>query len=245
MDHSYLYSTRIQNTFDEDQAEILHIFKAELAKQPKVQITLINYHHGLPVSCPAHIISIEKGMIDLDVAPYQAFTMKDHHYTFIRSRLLKHDVHANVQYVNINKRAASLRKFCYVEIMAERRNYIRLELGKTQNASFRTKAGLAKGKLVEISINGACVQVANECHMETGEETTLTFMLHNIVHKVDYTMKTPATLVGIDGETFPKRYRFIIAPDKTLDREIARYLFQRQIEILQEIRTVTEQEWPP
>lgn len=245
MDHSYLYSTRIQNTFDEDQAEILSIFKAELAKHPKFQITLINYYHGLPVSCPAHIISIEKDMIDLDVAPYQAFTMKDHHYTFIRSKVLKHDVHANVQYVNINRRAASLRKLCYVEIMAERRNYIRLALGTPQNASFRTKEGPAKGKLVEISINGACIQVANECNMEKGEETTLTFMLHNLVHNVDYTMKTPATLVGIDGEGCPKRYRFVIVPDKTLDREIARYLFQRQIEILQEIKTITEQELAP
>lgn len=245
MDHSYLYSTRIQNTFDEDQAEILSIFKEELSKHLKFQITLINYYHGLPVSCPAHIISIEKDMIDLDVAPYQAFTMGDHHYTFIRSKVLKHDVHANVQYVNINRRAASLRKLCYVEIMAERRNYIRLALGKTQNASFRTREGLAKGKLVEISINGACVQISNECHMEIGEETTLTFMLHNVLHKVDYTMKTPATLVGVDGDTFPKRYRFIIAPDKILDREIARYLFQRQIEILQEIKTITEQELPP
>lgn len=244
MDHSYLYSTRIQNTFDEDQAEILSVFREELAKFPKFQITLINYYHGLPVSCPAHIISIEKDMIDLDVAPYQAFTMRDQHYTFIRSKVLKHDVHANVQYVNLNRRAASLRKLCYVEIMAERRNYIRLALEKPRNASFRTKEGIAKGKLVEISINGACVQIVNACHMEIGEETTLTLVLHNITHNVDYTMKTQATLVGVDGDVFPRRYRFAITPDKTLDREIAKYLFQRQIEILQEIKTVTEQEVP-
>jgi hypothetical protein len=240
MDHSYLYSTRIQYSFDEDQAEILHIFKEELSKFPKFQITLINYYSGLPVSCPAHIVSIEKDMIDLDVAPYQAFTMRDHHYTFIRSRVLKYDVHANVQYVNLNKRAASLRKLCYVEIMAERRDFIRLELGKPQNATFKTKEGLARGKLVEISINGACVQITNSCHMEIGEETTLTFMLHDIVQNVDYTMKTQATLVGVDGEALPRRYRFTITPDKILDQEIARYLFQRQIEILQEIKAVTE-----
>jgi len=240
MDHSYLYSTRIQNSFDEDQAEILSIFKEELFKQPKFQITLINYYHGLPVSCPAQIISIEKDMIDLDVSPYQAFTMRDHHYTFIRSKALKHDVHANVQYVNLDRRAASLRKLCYVEIMAERRNYIRLALGNPQNALFTTSAGLVKGKLVEISINGVCVQSITPCTLEIGEETNLTFMLHNIIQNLDYTMKTQAVLVGIDGDGQPKRYRFTIAPDKILDREIARYLLQRQIEILQEIKDVTE-----
>ncbi len=240
MDDSYLYSTRIQNTFDEDQAEILYLFKEELTRQPKFQITLINYYQGLPVSCPAHIISIEKDMIDVDVAPYQAFTMKDHHYTFIRSKILVHDVHANIQYVNISKRAATLRKLCYVEIMAERRNYLRLTLGKPQNAAFKTNEGLAKGKLVEISINGACVQIDTPCCLEKGEETTLSFTLHNIAQNENYNIRTQATLVGIDGDAFPRRYMFITEPDKILDREIARYLLQRQIEILQEIKVVTE-----
>ena len=240
MDHSYLYSTRIQNTFDEDQAEILFIFKKELAKCPKFKITLINYYNGLPVSCPAHIVGIEKDMIDVDVAPYQAYTMGDHHYTFIRSDVLKHDVYAHVQYVNVDRRAASLRKLCYVEIMAERRNYIRLTLGKPQAATFKTKEGRAKGKLVEISINGACIEVDSPCSLAIGEETSLTFMLHNPAQNVDYTMNTQATLVAIDEEPLPQRYRFITDPDKILDRTIAKYLLQRQIEILQEIKTATE-----
>lgn len=240
MDHSYLYSTRIKNTFDEDQAEILSVFREELSRQPGFQITLINYFHGLPVSCPAHIISIEKDMIDLDVSPYQAFTMRDQHYTFIRSRLLSHDVHANVQYVNLNRRAASLRKLCYVEIMAERRNYIRLALEKPQRALFTTSEGVVKGKLVEISINGACVEIDRPCPLELGEETSLTFNLSNTQDKVEYSLKTQAVLVGKDGDDLPGRYRFTTAPDKVLDREIARYLLQRQIEILQEIKDVTE-----
>jgi hypothetical protein len=240
MDHSYLYSTRIQNTFDEDQAEIISIFKNELFKHPKFQITLINYYHGLPVSCPAQIISIEKDMIDLDVTPYQAFTMRNHHYTFIRSKVLKYDVYANVQYVNLNRRAASLRKLCYVEIMAERRNYIRLALEKPQSAMFTTSGGLAKGNLVEISINGACVQINHPCSLGLGDETSLTFVLNNTIDNVNYSLKTQAVLIGIDGDNLPRRYRFTTTPDKILDREIAKYLLQRQIEILQEIKDVTE-----
>lgn len=239
MDHSYLYSTRIENNFDDDQAEIISVFKECLDRFPKFHITLINYYHGLPVSCPAQIVSVEKDMIDLDVSPYQAFTMRDHHYTFIRSRVLKHDVHANVQYVNMHKRAASLRKFCYVEIMAERRNYIRLALDKPQNAMFTTPEGIVRGKLVEISISGACVRLDCPCVMELGEETVLTFTLHNAIEHIDYSMKTRALLIGIDGEGAIKRYRFTIEPDAILDREIARFLLQRQIEILQEIKDVT------
>ena len=194
MDHSYLYSTRIESTFDDDQAEILSIFTHELSRRSKCQITLINYHHGLPVSCPAQIIGIEKDVIDLDVSPYQAFTMKDQHYTFIRSNVLKHDVHAHVQYVNLKRRAASLQKFSYGEIMAERRKFVRLALEKPLHAMFATADGLVQGKLVEISINGACVQADSSYSLAIGEETTLTFMLHNIAQGLDYTMKTQALL---------------------------------------------------
>ena len=48
MDYTYLYSTRIQKTFDEDQADILSIIRAEFAENPKFEVQLINYYKGLP-----------------------------------------------------------------------------------------------------------------------------------------------------------------------------------------------------
>lgn len=242
MDHSYLYSTRIQNTFDEDQAEIISILKQELSKQPKYQVRLINYYKGLPVSYPAQLIDIERDIIELDIYPQQAVVLAEQHGTFIRCKALKHDLFANVQYVNIRKRAASLRKICYVEIMAERRSYIRLELEPHRNALIRSTDGIVKGQLTELAINGACVKSEQPCTLEIGAEITLSFMMHDIMHhNFDYTVKTEAKLVGIEGgETLTKYYRFLITPDKILDRFLAQYLFQRQIEIIREIRDITE-----
>ena len=42
MDFSFLYSTRIEKTYDDDQAQIVATFK-DLAKQGKLGISLINY----------------------------------------------------------------------------------------------------------------------------------------------------------------------------------------------------------
>lgn len=241
MDYSHLYSTRINETFDEDQAEIISILKRELEKQPRYEVQLINYYKGLPVSYPAQLVAVERGIVEVDVYPQQAVVMTEQHGTFVRCRALRHDLFAHVQYVNIRRRAASLRKLCYVEIMAERRNYIRLELDPYQSALIRTPDGKIRGELTELSINGACVKVEQPCTLEIDDEIALSFMMHGIMHQnFDYNVKTAARLVGIEGDVLPRYYRFTIAPDKVLDRFLAQYLFQRQIEIIREIRDVTE-----
>ena len=240
MDHSYLYSTRIEKTIDEDQYEIISILKQELSNKTKLEVRLINYYKGLPVSYPAKIIAIDKDIVELDVYPHQAVIMSECHYTFIRFKGLKHDIYANVQYVNIKRRAASLCKLCYVEIMAERRDYIRLELDHPLKAIFTTNADVVRGRLHEISINGAGIIIEQPCSLDIDENIILMFMILNKVQNLYYNVKTPAKLVGINGDTFPKYYRFAISPDKTLDRQIAQFIMQRQIDIIQEIKVATE-----
>lgn len=240
MDHSYLYSTRIEKSFDEDQAEILDIINHELAICSSLNVRLINYYKGLPISYPARIVAVEKGILDLDVLPHQLFTMLESRYTFIRSKALKHDVYATVQYANIKRRAVSLRKLCYVEILAEQRDYLRLDLDKQQNAMLFTNEGVIQGKLTELAINGACVKIEHPCSLEMDSEMTLSFMLHNRHQNLDYNVKTNARLVGIEGTSYPKYFRFFITPDKVLDRLLAQYLFQRQIEIIREIKDASE-----
>lgn len=240
MDHSYLYSTRIEKTFDEDQYDIMSFLKQELSRHPKLEIRLINYFKGLPVSYPAKIIDIDKDTIDLDVYPHQAVIMSECHYTFIRYKGLKHDIYANVQYVSIKKRAASLSKLVYVEIMAERRDYIRLELEHQLKAIFNTREGIVRGNLKEISLKGAGIIIDQPCSLEIDEDIILMFMLHNPTQNLSYNVKTAAKLVGINGDTLPKYYRFVISPDKILDRQIAQFIIQRQIEIIQEIKAVTD-----
>lgn len=240
MDHSYLYSTRIEKTIDEDQYDILAYLKQELSKYHTLEIRLINYFKGLPVSYPGRIISIDRDTIDVDVYPHQSVIMSDHRYTFIRYKGLKHDIYANVQYVNIKRHAASLNKLFYVEIMAERRDYVRLELDNPLKAIFTTSEGVIRGGLRELSFNGAGVMIDQPCPLEIDENIILMFMLHNSIQNLNYSVKTPARLVGINGDSYPKYYRFSTSPDKILDRQIAQFIIQRQIEIIQEIKIVTE-----
>ena len=231
-----LYSTRIQKTFDEDQAEILAILKAH----PKQVLKLINYYMGMPLSYPATIAQIDRGVVDLDVQAQQAFTIEHSRCTFIRSTIFKHDVFAQAQYVNIRKQAATFVKFSYVEIMAERRNFLRLQLEPSPETVIESPLGIVDGRLCDISLSGLNVLIDNYCPLETGLEMPIRFTLTTIEQNQSFTVNIPARLLAISGDVPPYKYAFAISPDTLLERQLSHFIFQRQIEIIREIKDAVD-----
>ena len=232
MSISDLYSTRIQKTFDDDNAEILAILKAA----PKKVLKLINYYKGLPLSYPATISSIESGVVDLDIQQEQAFTIERNRSTFIRSPLFKHDVFAQAQYVNVKKKAATFVKFSYVEIMAERRNFIRMEPEPNHDAVIESPSGIIEGSLHDISLAGLKISADHYHPLEINAEMPIRFRLRDLEQTLDMKVSVPAKLVAILDGSQPYQYKFIISPDKWLERSLSQYIFQRQIEIIKEIK---------
>jgi len=227
-----LYSTRIQKNFDDDQAEILSILKAN----PKKSLKLINYYKELPLSYPATIVSIDRGIVDLDVQREQAFAIGASRSAFIRSDLFKHDVFAQVQYVNVLKGAASFVKFSYVEIMAERRNFIRMEPHVLPVATIDSPFGVFNGKLHDISLSGLNILIQESNPLEIDTAASVSFMLGNMELGQNFEINVQAKLLGIKGDVLPRNFKFIITPEKSLERKLSQYIFQRQIEIIREIK---------
>lgn len=232
MNISDLYSTRIQKTFDEDHEEIVSILKAN----PKKLLKLITYYKGLPLSYPATVTSIDRGAVDIEVKEEQAFTIEQSRSAFIRSPLFKHDVFAQVQYVNIKKKAAFFIKFSYVEIMAERRNFIRMEPEPNPDVIIESPLGTVEGKIYDISLSGLNVSLNHSCPLELDAETTIRFMLRNSELNQDINVTVPAKLIGMKDDSLPYNYKFTLDIDKALERQISKYIFQRQIEIIKEIK---------
>ena len=222
--------------FDDDQAEIISILKAN----PKQILKLINYYMGMPLSYPATIVQIDRGIVDLDVQPQQAFTIEHSRSAFIRCPLFKHDVFAQAQYVNIRKRAATFVKFCYVEIMAERRNFIRMVLDPKPAVIIESPLGIIDGKLHDISLTGLNILIDNYCPIERNTEMPIRFTLTISEQNLSFNVDLPAKLIAITAEAPPYKYAFAIVPDKTLERQLSHFIFQRQIEVIREIKDAVE-----
>lgn len=241
-DYTDLYSTRIQKNFDEDQADILSIIKAEIDKSFNLEVQLINYYRGLPVSYKAKVVGIDKNALDLDVTPEQAVAISAERYTLIRGKMFKHPILAKAQYVSVKHKAVSLRKLCYVEILAERRMHIRLELDPPIKAAFNSSSGIVRGKLIELSMGGAVMSVAQPFDGVAGEETILNVMVPDAEQNTVYNIKIPSILVDVaDGTNKARHIRLSIAADDRIsDRVISKYLYHRQVDIIRELKEAAE-----
>jgi len=228
-----LYSTRIQKSFDEDQADIIAILKSA---HPKTTLRLINYFKGMPVSYSATINTIDRNSVDLDLQGEQAFTIEHSRSAFIRSPLFKYDLFATAQYVNIKRRAATFTKLSYVEILAEQRNFIRINPEPTPVAIIETPQGTIEGHLYDISLTGLNISIDNYCQIERGTETKIKSTFRNIEQDLTINLDVIAKLVAIKDQSSPYSYIFTFSSDKELERQLSQYVFKRQIEIIREIK---------
>lgn len=236
MDFTTLYNTRIQTTFDDDQAAILKGFLKNKTGKEALKVSLTNYYRGLPLIYPATVLGVENGNIDLDVHPQQAIAMASDHYTLIRSSLFPYPIVAHVQYINTKKHVASLNKLCFVEVLAEKRTAVRLNLDPPVHATIQSGEQNISGNLVDISTQGLAITVDHLEPLEIGAEMSVRFMLPDSVLLKQTLVKVPATLVDIAGNASPYRYRFRISPEKHQEQLISRYSFQRQVEIIRNLK---------
>lgn len=232
MDVRDLYSTRVQKTFDEDQADIVSILSSHTGNTVK----LINYFKGIPLSYPAKIVSVTRGVVDLDAPEVQAYAVEQARSTFIRSPLFKHDLFAKAQYVNVKKKAVTLSTFSYVEIVAERRNFVRVLVEPPTLVTLETSQGMIEGLLFDISLSGFSLQIDQFYSIEPKAEALVHFSLTEPDSGKLLTFKLPSTLMAIDGDKSPYQYRFSFDPDKQLEQRISHYIFQSQIEIIRQVK---------
>lgn len=236
MDFTTLYGTRIQTTFDDDQAAILKIVHDKCVGKEGLKVSLTNYYMGLPITYPATILGVERGNLDLDVSPQQAVAIANDHYTLIRSTVFPYPVVAHVQYINVKKHAASLNKLCYVEVLAEMRTAVRLNLDPPIRATIQHEDQNIVGELVDISTHGLAMLVDEYSDIASGTELMVKFMLPDPVLQKHTLIKVPATLVGIAEDASPYRYKFKIEPEKHHEQLISRFSFQRQVEIIRGLK---------
>lgn len=240
MDFTSLYSTRIQTTFDDDQALILKTFLEKYTTKDGSKVSLTNYYKGLPIIYPATILGVERGNLDVEVNPQQAVAIASDHYTLIRSKLFPFPIVAHVQYVNVKKHIASLNKLCFVEVLAEKRAAVRLNLEPPVHATIQHDEQDIAGVLVDISTQGLAVEVDDYIELESGLDVSVKFMLADPVLMKQNLIKVHATVVEITGDASPYGYKLRMNPEKHQEQLISRYSFQRQVEIIRCLKEMSD-----
>ena len=236
MDLSSCYRTNIKKSLDEDRSLIISGFQDFVKRGVLTGIRLLNYYKGLPLSYPGTLVEVVQGDLELDVHKQQAVALEKNGYTFIKCDQFDSAIMAQAHNVNVRSMTASLRNFTFVQIMAERRSALRLELDPQTDVQVGHQGAALNGKIIELSMGGFSMRSADSCPIETGSEVSLQIMVPNLLHNSLSKLETTATLVSTSKQDVWYISRFSLAENPQSEGLLSRFIFQRQVEIIRELK---------
>ena len=214
----------------EDSKQIVATLQAMKGGTLSSDLRLLNFYNEIPVSYGASIDYMEQDMVDLSAHQHQIAVMKYEKKTILRSQHFKHDVIANVFRANVNSSLATITNLAYVVVRADRRRFVRVSIKDRIEVLFTNGEIKLHGLLVDISLCGIALVAGVNSAIDTLTEGAV--MLSIMGKPISF----PAKLV----KTFPSgsdsRYVFEIETSSKEEALISQYIFQRQVEIIKELK---------
>lgn len=194
-------------------------------------LRLLNYYHEIPVSYGASVDYIEGDMIDLGVHQHQAVVMKLEKTTIIKSRHFPHEVIAKVFRSDVARCLVTLTNFAYGVVRAERRRFVRVAISDAVDVVFLTDTATITGRMTDISVGGVSIQQKEESGVvDIGCRGIARLSL------MDTPLEMPARLIKILPDNNQFKYVFEMDTSSREEAVISRFIFQRQVEIIRELK---------
>ena len=223
-------------TLDDGKADadaILQIFSAMASGTLGNDLVLLNYYHEVPVSYRATLQSINGGNVEFLMHEHQGIVIKHDRYTLIKSAHFPKGmgVHAYAAYTNVQKKTAILHNFSYAQIRAERREAVRVAVNTQLPVTFTFDGGTVHGVMKDISGTGISLVSSDIFAIDGNQAGELRFTL----------MGTPIQVSGtfvrsLKGSDHSHVSVFRMEPDRKTDSIIGHFSYQRQIEILKDLK---------
>lgn len=220
------------NDEERDRAEIIATLAAMQSGQLHNDLRLLNFYREVPVSYGAELLTIEENRhIELLVHQVQAVAIEQEKLTVLKSRHFRRDVAATASYVNVEKSRVVLTNLGYTLVRADRRMSVRVQLGETVRAWFSAPdTETVAGRLHDMSLSGMSMNVPHDPRLPLSQKGELSIALPE--GTIAITASLLKTIVG-DGTC---RLVFEIEPTRAEELSISQYIFQRQVEIIKELK---------
>ena len=214
----------------EDNRQILEILAAIGKGTLANDLRLLNYYQSIPVNYGAKVETIERDAVELSVNQQQAVVMHIEKQTFLKSSHFPQDVLAAVSYVNVDKCVAIVTKFAYAVVRAERRQFVRVEVKERVEGTFSAPEVTLAGTLNDISIGGVAIAGDIPNPPENGLEGSVRLAIPGGPFEI------PARLLRVIQTGGRSLAICETRPDPRTEKAISQYIFQRQVEIIRELK---------
>ncbi|WP_224961703.1 PilZ domain-containing protein [Geomonas subterranea] len=233
------YRTMVKASTEADCAEILGGFRDLVKRGPAVGVKLLNYYKGLPISYPATLVEVSGEILELDVHPQQAVALGISGRTCIKCGTFAHTLLAEVKDADVRRMMASLHNFSYVDLMVEQRASLRLELEPPADAEITIAGRKVAAKALDVSLGGFSALSSERSLLEKGDEVLLKVMIPNLLHNTVTPLELPATVVELAEADGGELCRFSIGSDPQIEGVLSRFIFQRQVDLIRELKEMS------
>ena len=232
----YFYRANIKSSVEEDSAEIVAGFRDIIKRGLRVGLRLVNYYKGLPISYPATLVEVSGHVLELDVHPQQAVALEATRRTFVKCGHFHLPLLAEVKDVDVRRMMASLHNFRFVEIMAEQRISLRLELAEPCGAEIIDNGATVEGTVLDISLGGFSIRTQGASPPAKGAGVLLRVMVPNLLQNSHTPLEIPSTVVDNVSDEAGDICRISISSDPHVEGVISRFIFQRQVDLIRELK---------
>lgn len=233
------YRAALKNSLEEDCAEILAGFRDIIKRGSGTGVKLVNYYKGLPISYAATLVEVSGEVLELDVHPQQAVALGMSGRTCIKCGNFAHALLAEVKDADVRRMMASLHRFSYVDILAEQRASLRLQLEPACEAEITLQGGKLEARALDVSLGGFSVRTSQPTQLAKGDEVLLKVMIPNQLHNTVTPLQVNATVVATSSEADGDLCRFSICSDPQAEGVLSRFIFQLQVELIRELKEMS------
>nr|WP_256497215.1 pilus assembly protein PilZ [Sulfurospirillum sp. DNRA8] len=211
----------------------------------KIPIKLLNIYKGLCINTHAYILKITEDSYQMSCENLQGYAMQIEKETVLQAPNFPKDIKAEVSLVDIKRSFVVIRNLKFMPSSANNRQHTRVQTSiRTPVLIKYAHRSSAQGDIIDISVNSIAMKVSKSFREEEmlNQKVRLNFSLPNeegdngyvimeIEAKVTYILqKDEFTKIVVMLDKLPKPY----------DDYLLRYMYNRQKELIFEIKKATK-----
>jgi hypothetical protein len=141
-------------------------------------------------------------------------------------------------YVNSAKKRVILCNFGYSRIRSGMRKYVRVHLDRVVEAEIIFEGEILKGNVKDISLGGVALRTMSADLLVPGLDIHMFLKLPDSSGKPVLDVGLSATIIKVIGTCAPFTCLIEFQAEKHSQQQIAYYLNQRQVELIQELKNL-------
>jgi len=231
----------IEKADESDQKRFLARLQELQALPDPPAITLTNVYKEVPITHQATICDVKGNHVELKTSELQLASIAQCNEAYLQSPLLSWTLLGRLYSIDFRRTSVKLADFREAELEVWKRKTVRVRLKRPVSVKVSARGETVTGVIHDVSLGGGCIMTLGREELRESKQAEMEFAL---TPHCSETIRIPCTVVAVDGEAPPFRCTFSFEHTRRSEQFLSVFIYQRQLEIVRELREVVEMNEP-